>query len=193
MPGDRWQRFAQLRAYYALMYTHPGKKLLFMGTEFAQEREWNSDISLDWHLLGDPMHLGVQRLVRDLNALYRSIASTARARLRAGRLLVDRLQRLRPERDLVPQTGKRRQGERSPSSATSRRSRARTIASVFPRVASIAERLNSDAAAYGGANIGNEGGVEAAAEPMHGRPFSLALKLPPFATVVLEHEGRRTG
>ena len=71
MPGDEWQRFANLRAYFAFMWTHPGKKLLFMGDEFAQEREWNHDIGLDWQLLGDPLHEGVRRLVRDLNRLYR--------------------------------------------------------------------------------------------------------------------------
>ena len=71
MPGDRWQKFANLRAYYGFMFGHPGKKLLFMGCEFAQEREWNHDRSLDWHLLDDPLHAGVQRLVRDLNRLYR--------------------------------------------------------------------------------------------------------------------------
>src|SRR5258707_7700271 len=73
MPGDRWQRFANLRAYYAFMFGHPGKKLLFMGNEFAQEREWDHDHSLDWHLLGDAAHQGVHRLIRDLNALVRGL------------------------------------------------------------------------------------------------------------------------
>jgi 1,4-alpha-glucan branching enzyme len=75
MPGDRWQKFANLRAYYGFMFGHPGKKLLFMGSEFAQEGEWNHDRSLDWHLLDRPEHLGVQRLVRDLNRLHRETAS----------------------------------------------------------------------------------------------------------------------
>src|SRR5580658_5576211 len=73
MPGDRWQRFANLRAYYGFMWAHPGKKLLFMGGEIAQEREWNHDRSLDWMLLDDPLHRGVQQLVRDLNNLYRTL------------------------------------------------------------------------------------------------------------------------
>src|SRR5690606_34006661 len=72
MPGDRWQKFANLRAYLSFMWAHPGKKLIFMGGEFAQEREWNHDQSLDWHLLDDPAHRGVQSLVRDLNRLYSS-------------------------------------------------------------------------------------------------------------------------
>ena len=71
MPGDEWQRFANLRAYYGFMFGHPGKKLMFMGCEFGQETEWNHDHSLPWHLLEQPKHLGVQRVVRDLNKLYR--------------------------------------------------------------------------------------------------------------------------
>ena len=85
MPGDRWQSFANLRAYLGFMWAHPGKKLLFMGGEFAQEREWNHDSELDWHLLDDPLHAGIQRLVRDLNRLYRARAGAASARLRARR------------------------------------------------------------------------------------------------------------
>src|SRR6185369_3139932 len=73
MPGDRWQKFANLRACYGFMFGHPGKKLLFMGAEFAQEREWNHDQSLDWHLLDDGAHKGIQMLVRDLNAAYRGL------------------------------------------------------------------------------------------------------------------------
>src|SRR5690606_23525272 len=72
MPGDRWQKFANLRAYFTFMWTHPGKKLLFMGGEFAQEREWNHDWQLDWHHLEDPMHQGVRDLIRDLNLIYRN-------------------------------------------------------------------------------------------------------------------------
>ena len=73
MPGDDWQRFANLRAFYGYMFAHPGKKLLFMGCEFGQEREWNHDRGLDWHLLDQPLHAGVQRLIRDLNRCYREI------------------------------------------------------------------------------------------------------------------------
>jgi len=73
MPGDAWQRFANLRAYYAFMFAHPGKKLMFMGCEFGQEREWNHDRSLDWHLLEQKKYAGIQSLIRDLNGLYRSL------------------------------------------------------------------------------------------------------------------------
>src|SRR6202030_4852861 len=73
MPGDKWQRFANLRAYFSFMFGHPGKKLLFMGCEIAQEREWNHDRSLDWHLLAQNGHAGVQSLIRDLNPPYREL------------------------------------------------------------------------------------------------------------------------
>ena len=73
MPGDDWQRFANLRAYYGFMFAHPGKKLMFMGCEFGQEREWNHDRSLDWHLLDQKKHAGIQSLIRDLNKLYRAL------------------------------------------------------------------------------------------------------------------------
>ena len=80
MPGDNWQRFANLRAYFGFMWGHPGKKLLFMGGEIAQEHEWSHDGELDWAALGDPLRLGVQRLVRDLNRLYAQRAGAASAR-----------------------------------------------------------------------------------------------------------------
>ena len=90
MPGDQWQRFANLRAYFAFMWTHPGKKLLFMGGEFAQQREWNHDIGLDWQLLGEPLHEGVQPAgARSEPSLPRH-AGIAPARLRARRFRMDR-------------------------------------------------------------------------------------------------------
>ena len=102
MPGDRWQKFANLRAYLGFMWTHPGKKLLFMGGEFAQEREWNHDYSLDWHLLDDPMHRGMQALVRDLNRLYREIPALHVRDMRAGRLRMDERHRCRQQRLCLP-------------------------------------------------------------------------------------------
>ena len=90
MPGDTWQRFANLRAYFGFMWTQPGKKLLFMGGEFGQDWEWNHDGQLDWAALEHPLHRGVQRLVGDLNRLYRAGAGAARARLRQRRVSLDR-------------------------------------------------------------------------------------------------------
>ena len=192
MPGDRWQRFANLRTFYALLFVHPGKKLMFMGTEFAQEREWNSDISLDWHMLGDFMHLGVQRLIRDLNALYRSTPALY-------------------EQDCEPEGFEWIDCNDSDQSIISFVRKAKdgrgSIVVVFnftpvsrpnyrlgvPSDGFWQERLNTDAEAYGGGNVGNGGGLEAMHEPMHGRPFSLGLTLPPFAAVVLQHVGHQRG
>ena len=98
MPGDEWQRFANLRAYYAFMFGHPGKKLMFMGSEFGQEREWSHDHSLDWHLLENPKHAGIQTLIRDLNKLYRDVPALHRARLRSCRLRMAGDARRRPQR-----------------------------------------------------------------------------------------------
>ena len=98
MPGDRWQQLANLRALYACMWAHPGKKLLFMGNELAQEQEWSEARSLDWHLLENPQHSGIQSLVRDLNRAYRDTPALLRARLRPHGVLVARAQRRRGER-----------------------------------------------------------------------------------------------
>jgi 1,4-alpha-glucan branching enzyme len=187
MPGDRWQRFANLRAYFGFMWTHPGKKLLFMGGEFGQEREWNHDRSLDWHLLASPEHAGLQRLVRDLNHYYRQ-------------------QPALHELDCDPAGFAWIEGGDSGNSVFSfeRRSAGGQVVVVVcnmtpvvrqdygigvPRAGVWRERINTDASAYGGANIGNGGILHAEATPMHGRPASLRLTLPPLATLVLEPEG----
>ncbi len=188
MPGDRWQKFANLRSYYAFMWTHPGKKLLFMGGEFAHESEWNHDASLDWHLLSDDMHRGVQRLVRDLNALYRS-----RCALHVhdcdpeGFEWVDAsdadnsvLSYLRKGNDDDPPCLVVCNFTPIPRHAYS---------VGVPRGGTWIERLNTDAVDYGGSGVGNLGAVEAVAEPCHGRPWSLPLTLPPLATIVLEPAG----
>jgi 1,4-alpha-glucan branching enzyme len=188
MPGDRWQKFANLRAYLAFMWTHPGKKLLFMGGEFAQEREWNHDHSLDWHLLADPHHRGMQDLVRDLNRLYRGApalhamdceaagfewvdggdaAQSVLAYIRRGKAGA------RPVLVVCNFTPIVRHGYRL----------------GVPDGGRWTERLNTDGEAYGGSNVGNAGGADAVPRPHHGRPFSLEIKLPPLATLVFEHVG----
>jgi len=184
MPGDRGQRFANLRAYYGFMWTHPGKKLLFMGGEFAQEREWNHDRSLDWHLLADPMHRGVQMVVRDLNRLYREIPALRQldcepdgfAWIDAGDSEQSTLSYLRRGRDPhelalivcnftpVPRFG---------------------FLVGSPRGGRWRERFNSDALDYGGSGLGNAGLVVAEEHSVHGRPHALRLTLPPLATLIL--------
>ncbi len=187
MPGDRWQRFANLRAYYGFMWTHPGKKLLFMGNELAQEREWNHDTSLDWHLLADPLHRGVQQAVRDLNRLYRELPALH-------------------ERDTEPEGFQWiLAGDAAQSTlAYLRRGRdPRDIAVIVcnftpvprhdflvgaPRSGRWLERFNGDATEYGGSGLGNAGAVEARPQAIHGFPQSLSLTLPPLATLVLVHD-----
>ena len=113
MPGDAWQKHATLRALYGFMYGHPGKKLLFMGSEFGQWREWNHDRSLDWHLLDDPAHAGLRRYVQALNWHYRAEPALHEQRLRSGGLPLDRLQRQREQRRLVRPPRARSHGESS--------------------------------------------------------------------------------
>ena len=187
MPGDRWQRFANLRAYLAFMWTHPGKKLLFMGGEFAQEREWNHDIGLDWQLLSDPLHGGAHRLVRDLNRLYRSSPALH-------------------QHDCEPEGFSwidAANGNESVLSYVRRGFDADAPAIVVcnftpvprhgyrigvPRPGRYRERVNTDATVYGGSGIGNFGAVEAEPQPMHGHPYSLRLWLPPLATLIFTIE-----
>jgi 1,4-alpha-glucan branching enzyme len=185
MPGDRWQKFANLRAYLAFMWTHPGKKLLFMGGEFGQEREWNHDHALDWNLLSDASHRGVQSLVRDLNRLYRRLPALH-------------------ERDCEPEGFEWIDASDAHNSVLAyvRRGREGSPPALIvcnftpvvrygyrvgvPEGGRWIECLNSDAETYGGSNVGNEGAVVAVERQAHGRPYSLELTLPPLATVVFE-------
>ncbi len=184
MPGDRWQQFANLRAYFGFMWGHPGKKLLFMGGEFGQEREWNHDESLDWHLLEDPFHKGLQSLVRDLNRIYRSTPALHERDCEAKGfewLVAD-------DRDNSV-IAWARWGDKEDALAV--------VVSNFTPIPREAyrigvplpgfyrEALNTDADIYGGSNVGNLGGVAAESTPSHGKPCSVTLTLPPLATLVL--------
>ncbi|MFD0986622.1 1,4-alpha-glucan branching protein GlgB [Methyloligella solikamskensis] len=184
MPGDHWQRFANLRAYYGFMWGHPGKKLLFMGGEFAQEREWNHDHALDWHHLEDRYHRGVQSLIRDLNHLYREAPALH-------------------EKDTDPsgfEWVNSTDGENSVLTFLRRAEGKPPMLVVcnftpvvrndyrvwVPEPGTWAERINTDATEYGGSGIGNAGAVQAEAIPCDGRPYSVSLTLPPLATLFLE-------
>ena len=182
MSGDDWQKFANLRALLGYMYAQPGKKLLFMGGEFAQGREWNHDESLDWHLLEYPQHQGVQRWLSDLNRFYRSEPSLHELEFTyQGFEWVDCND---AEQSVICLMRKGRTA-----------GRVTLVAANFTPVPRFGYRLgvpcggawrevlNSDAKEYWGSGLGNTGAVQAEAAPHHGRPFSLSITLPPLATV----------
>ncbi|HSM19130.1 MAG TPA: 1,4-alpha-glucan branching protein GlgB, partial [Hyphomicrobiales bacterium] len=187
MPGDEWQKFANLRAYYGFMWSHPGKKLLFMGGEFAQWREWNHDRSLDWHLLDDGRHKGIQRLVGDLNRVYRELPALHQKDcegdgfewIDAGDTRNSVISFLRKGRD---------PGQLCVVVCNFTPMPRHDYAIGVPVGGFWRERLNTDAGDYGGSGLGNYGGVTATDTPCHGRPHTLTLTLPPLATVILEPE-----
>jgi len=187
MSGDRWQKFSNLRAYLAFMWTHPGKKLLFMGGEFGQEREWNHDQSLDWHLLADSAHRGVQTLVRDLNKIYRSTLSLHRLDCEPGGFeWIDASDHSQSLLSYV------RHGGPGTAPVVVVCNFTPLVRHGFrlgvPRAGRWIEKMNTDSAIYGGSNIGNLGAVDAQEKSAHGRPFSIELSLPPLATIILEHK-----
>jgi 1,4-alpha-glucan branching enzyme len=183
MPGDRWQKFANLRMFLAWMWTHPGKKLLFMGGEIGQWREWSHDRSLDWEVLFGEEHKGLQKLVGDLNRLYTTKPALNRLDHEAGgfrwldandwenSLFV--YMRTAPEGDaayvVVNATPVPREGYRLGVSE-----------SGFYK-----ELLNTDSAMYAGSNLGNGSGLTAEPTPWQGQPFSVVITVPPLAAVVL--------
>ena len=187
MPGDDWQRFANLRALYALMYASPGKKLLFMGCEIAQWDEWDHESSVDWHLLEFAPHRGIQRLVKDLNRLYRSEPALY-------------------ELDCDPKGFEWIDANDSAQSVLCFLRKAETERTLIlvilnmtpvpgigyrvgvPRSGLWHEVLNTDAEIDGGSGLGNQGLVEAEPEPFHGRDHSLRLTLPPLSGLFLKSE-----
>jgi 1,4-alpha-glucan branching enzyme len=187
MPGDRWQRFANLRAYYGFMYGHPGKKLLFMGGEFGQEREWNHDRALDWHLLDEAPHAGLQNLVRDLNRLYRSEPALHRNDCEAeGFQWIDATD---VEQSVVSFLRRGDAGDEPVVVVCNFTPVVRHGYRVgVPEAGWYREMLNTDAADYGGSGVGNQGGLSSEMVPRHGLGHSLVLTLPPLATVMLRRE-----
>ncbi|OJX78291.1 1,4-alpha-glucan branching protein GlgB [Magnetospirillum sp. 64-120] len=185
MPGDEWQNFANLRAYYAFMWTHPGKKLLFMGQEFGQRDEWNCEASLQWHLLDYPLHEGVRRLVRDLNRLYRVEPSLHQLdHDPAGFQWIDC-----NDRDNSVLSYLRRGHDAADFCVV--------ICNLTPVVrydyrigvplgGRYREVLNTDSEWYGGANIHNGDGIVAEDQPWHDLPMSIPVTLPPLSTLVLK-------
>jgi len=185
MPGDLWQQFANLRLLYAYQYAHPGKKLLFMGQEFAQRQEWSEARSLDWDLLQWDSHRGIQKLVIDLNHIFSTEPALHEVDFQwqgfewidcndADNSVLSFLRKGKTADDLIVvvtnATPVVREGY---------------IVGV-PCAGFYKEILNTDAAYYGGSNVGNAGGQNAAVDPRQGRPFSLCLTLPPLAATYLK-------
>ena len=185
MPGDAWQKYASLRTLYGYMYGHPGKKLLFMGGEFGQWREWNHDRSLDWHLLDDPPHAALRRYVQELNAQHREEpALHEQDFVEAGfrwidcndneNSVVSMVRYARDRRDFIVMvfnfTPVPRYGYRV----------------GVPEPGWYAERLNSDAALYGGGDVGNGGGAGTESIASHGFDQSLSLTVPPLGCLYLK-------
>ena len=185
MAGDDWQKFANLRAYYGFMWTQPGKKLLFMGGEFGQWREWDHNSSLDWHLLEYDPHKGLQTLVRDLNHLYR--ATPALHRLDSEPAGFEWIEPNDIENSVLSWLRRSDDPDEPPALIVSNLTpvpRADYRLGV-PVGGYWAELLNTDAPVYGGSGVGNAGGVTAEDREAHGRPWSLTLMLPPLATLIL--------
>jgi 1,4-alpha-glucan branching enzyme len=186
MPGDEWQRFAGLRALYGYMWTHPGKKLLFMGCEFGQYREWNHDDSLDWHLLQQGYHGELMRWVGDLNRLMRQHPA-----LHALDFSGDGFQWVDASNaeESVLVYLRRSPDNRWVLVACNFTPLPRYNYRVGVPIGGLwREALNSDAKHYGGSGQGNLGGVEAAPVPSHDRYYSVVLTLPPLSVVMFECE-----
>jgi 1,4-alpha-glucan branching enzyme len=188
MPGDHWQKFANLRLLYGYMYTTPGKKLLFMGGEFGQWREWSHDASLDWHLLDDPAHAGLQRWVARLGHVYRDEPALHQLDNHPdGWEWIDASDW---QQSIVTYLRKGEDPEDVVLIAANYTPVPRYNYLVgVPRAGFWRELLNSDAGEFGGSGIGNYGGIETSPVPNHGRPYSLNLTIPPLGVVVLKPEG----
>jgi 1,4-alpha-glucan branching enzyme len=187
MAGDDWQKFANLRAYYAFMWAYPGKKLLFMGQEFAPWTEWSEARGLDWHLLDHAPHKGMQTLIRDLNRLYRDYPA-----LHARDCEPEGFEWLIADDAENSVFAWLRQAPGSPPVASVTNftpvPRERYVLPL-PRAGHWREILNTDANIYGGSGRGNFGGITAEARSSHGRPASAEVSLPPLATVYFAFEG----
>ena len=184
MPGDDWQKFANLRVLLGYMYTQPGKKLLFMGGDIGQWREWNHDESLDWHLLQYAPHRGLQRWVRDLNTLYR--AEPALHQLDCDPAGFEWIDCHDSDDSTLTYLRRSRDGSSIVIACNFTPVPREQFVAGVPYGGYWREVLNSDAALYGGSDIGNAGGVQAEEVPWHARPCRLVLTLPPLAVVVFK-------
>ena len=186
MPGNDWEKFANLRAYYGFMWTHPGKKLLFMGCEFAQPEEWNHNGELNWNAAAKPAHAGVQQLVRDLNHLYQATPSLY---LKDSEPSGFQWLASDPEQSILAYA---RLGGPDDAPVVAICNFTPIERNGFrigvPRAGRWAEVLNTDATIYGGGGRGNLGGVQADPAPHGDQPASIAVTLPPLSVVIFQAE-----
>ncbi|NNF17140.1 MAG: 1,4-alpha-glucan branching protein GlgB [Gammaproteobacteria bacterium] len=184
MPGDEWQKFANLRTYYGFMFGQPGKKLLFMGAEFAQSSEWNHDQSLDWHLLEYDLHAGVAALVRDLNFLYTAEPALHQVDFEgSGFEWIDWQDR---NASVIAWMRRARNGEHVVFISNFTPIVRHSYDVGVPQVGTYKTLLNTDDKKYGGSDIQNPEHLEAREHSCHGRPASITLTLPPLSTLVLK-------
>jgi 1,4-alpha-glucan branching enzyme len=184
-PGDAWQKLANLRAYFGFMWTHPGKKLLFMGGEIGQPGEWNHDGEIEWDVVKDPGHAGLQRLVRDLNHLYREERALHRDADPEGFRWIA----ANDPDDSVYAYERRAPGANPLVTVLNMTPVAREDYRVgVPLAGRWRERINTDSEIYGGSNLGNGGGLETEPQAAHGFGQSLRLTLPPLSALVLQIE-----
>ena len=182
MPGDDWQKFANLRLLYAWLFFSAGKKLLFMGGELAQRREWDHDGELAWHLLREPWHAGVRNAVADLNRLYRALPALHRGDASPGGFeWIDCSDSARSVVSVLRRGGP---GEHAVAALNFTPVPRERYAVGFPHAGAWREAFNSDSEHYGGSGAGNLGRITVRGEPFHGRPASAAVTLPPLGAVL---------
>ena len=186
MPGDDWQRFANLRLLYAYMYTHPGKKLQFMGLEFGQWPEWDYDSSLSWDQANFMPHQGLQLMMRDINHLYREVPALHEVDFDAAGF--QWLDCNDAERSILSFIRRDKHGGEVVVAMNFTPVPRGNYRLGVPRPGHYRELINSDSEIYGGSNIGNHGGIDAEARPWMGQPYSVEMVLPPLSCVVLQPE-----
>ena len=184
MPGDAWQQFANLRAYYGFMWAHPGKKLLFMGCEFAQGKEWDHDKELDWHQLDIHWHSGVQQLIKDLNSLYRNTPALYEKDCQAdGFCWLDHENSQQSVYSFIRYGEDKTQPVIVVCNFTAQAHHNFTLG--VPIEGRYREVLNSDAEIYGGSNQGNLGEIRSQKLAYQGQAHSIKITVPPLSTVML--------
>lgn len=187
MPGDTWQQFANLRAYYAFMWAHPGKKLLFMGGEFAQGREWNYETGLDWHLLDIHWHKGVQQLIKDLNHTYQGTPALHQKDCDSSGFCWLEHENADAIFSFIRYGNQGNAPVVVVSNFTAKPQQNYRIG--LPQAGFYLEKVNTDGQIYGGSNQGNGGGIHAEETPWQQQEYSAEITVPPMATVIFEFKG----